>query len=70
MHPKKLILLDEATSNIDINNEETISNIMEEKFKESTMFIIAHRIKTVLNCDQIMVLDAGEIVEFDSPQNL
>jgi len=67
---KKLILLDEATSNIDLESEKNISSLMTTQFKDSTMFIIAHRISTVMHCDKIMVLDAGMLVEFDSPKLL
>lgn len=39
-------------------------------FKDSTMFIIAHRLQTVMHCDKIMVLFKGKLIEFDSPENL
>ena len=67
---KKLIILDEATANIDVKTEQSIKRIQETKFADSTMFIIAHRLKTVMHCDRIMVLKFGHIEEFDSPQKL
>ena len=67
---KNLILLDEATSNIDLESEKNISKIMMNQFNGSTMFIIAHRISTVMHCDKIMVLDQGELSEFDTPKAL
>jgi ATP-binding cassette subfamily C (CFTR/MRP) protein 1 len=70
INQKKLIILDEATANIDIRTEQAIKKIQETKFADSTMFIIAHRLKTVMHCDRIMVLRFGQIVEFDSPANL
>lgn len=70
INQKKIIILDEATANIDVRTEEAIKKIQETKFADSTMFIIAHRLKTVMHCDRIMVLKFGRIVEFDSPQNL
>lgn len=70
VNKKKLIILDEATANIDVKTEQAIKKIQESKFADSTMFIIAHRLKTVLHCDRIMVLKFGRIVEFDSPQKL
>ena len=70
INQKKLIILDEATANIDIKTEQAIKKIQETKFADSTMFIIAHRLKTVMHCDRIMVLKFGQIVEFDSPHNL
>jgi ABC-type multidrug transport system fused ATPase/permease subunit len=70
INKRKLIVLDEATANIDITTEQCIQKAQETEFKESTMFIIAHRINTVMNCDKIMVLKFGELMEFDSPENL
>ena len=70
VNKKKLIILDEATANIDVKTEQAIKKIQESRFADSTMFIIAHRLKTVLHCDRIMVLKFGRIVEFDSPQKL
>lgn len=70
IHKRKLIILDEATANIDVKTEMEIKRIQETEFNDSTMFIIAHRLKTVMHCDRIMVLKFGRIVEFDSPQTL
>lgn len=70
INKKKLIILDEATANIDVKTEQAIKKIQETQFAESTMFIIAHRLKTVMHCDRIMVLKFGRIVEFDSPEAL
>ena len=70
VNKRKLIILDEATANIDLKTEQNIQEVQNKEFADSTMFIIAHRINTVLKCDRIMVLKFGEIIEFDSPQNL
>ena len=67
---KKVIILDEATAAIDLKTEQAIQKRIESDFKDSTMFIIAHRIQTVLSCDKILVLDDGYMKEFDTPQNL
>jgi ABC-type multidrug transport system fused ATPase/permease subunit len=64
------MLLDEATASMDLGTEETIRKIIDEDFKSSTMIIIAHRISTVMKCDRILVLDNGEVAEFDTPDNL
>ena len=66
----KIIIMDEATANIDIKTEEKIQNILNNKLGESTLITIAHRIKTIINYDKILVLDNGEVKEFDSPNNL
>ena len=70
INKKKIIILDEATANIDVKTEQTLKKMQDSQFAESTMFIIAHRLKTVMHCDRIMVLKFGKIVEFDSPNNL
>lgn len=63
---KKLVILDEATAAVDLKTEERIQEVIDQEFSDTTMFIIAHRVQTVLNCDKIMVLDAGEVKEFGS----
>jgi ATP-binding cassette subfamily C (CFTR/MRP) protein 1 len=70
LSPKKLMIFDEATANIDLKTEKLMSDAVKNEFRLSTMFIIAHRIQTVLECDKICIMDMGKIVEFDTPQNL
>lgn len=62
--------MDEATSSIDIKTEDVIQKAINEVMKHSTVITIAHRIKTIINYDKILVLDYGEIKEYDSPRNL
>lgn len=56
-------ILDESTSNLDFATENTIFNMIYNELKDRTMLIVAHRLSTVKNCDKIIVLDQGEIVE-------
>ena len=64
------IFFDEATSALDANNERTIMDNLSRFFQGKTVIIIAHRLSTVSNADQIVVLDKGEIVETGSHQTL
>ena len=66
----KILIMDEATANIDVKTEEKIQKILNDTFKDCTIITIAHRIKTILNYDKILVLENGKIVEFDSPKIL
>jgi ATP-binding cassette, subfamily B, bacterial len=58
------LFFDEATSALDANNEKVIMNNLDQFFKGKTVVVIAHRLSTVKNADQIIVLDKGKIVEF------
>lgn len=66
----KIIVMDEATANIDMNTEEKIQKALEYALNNSTVITVAHRIKTIINYDKILVLNNGEIIEFDTPKNL
>ena len=56
-------ILDESTSNLDFATENIIFDMIYNKFKKKSMLIIAHRLATIKNCDLILVLDKGEIIE-------
>jgi len=66
----KIILMDEATANIDYKTEAFLQKSINQGIKDCTVITIAHRIKTIINYDKIVVLNNGEIVELDSPKNL
>ena len=66
----KLVVLDEATSNIDVVTEEKIQKMINEEFEGATMLTIAHRLNTIINSDRIMLLDKGALKEYDTPENL
>ncbi|TBU62826.1 P-loop containing nucleoside triphosphate hydrolase protein [Dichomitus squalens] len=65
-----VVILDEATSQIDSDLDDQIQRTIREEFAGAIVITIAHRLKTVLDYDRIMVLGSGEIVEFDSPNEL
>ncbi|KAF1772926.1 P-loop containing nucleoside triphosphate hydrolase [Phytophthora cactorum] len=69
---KVVIVMDEATANVDQESDKLIQQTMKESFGDgnSTVLCIAHRIETIMDSDKILVLDAGELVEFDSPTSL
>jgi ATP-binding cassette subfamily B protein len=58
-----LYVLDESTSNLDFGTERIIFDMIFNKFKAKTMLIIAHRLSTIKQCDEIIVLDNGEVIE-------
>ena len=66
----KLIILDEATSSMDVHTEEIIQKNMKILFEDCTVIMIAHHIQMVNKCQKIVVLDNGEIVECDTYENL
>ena len=65
-----VILLDEATSFLDVENESKIQKALSELIKNKTVIIIAHRMRTIANADKIVVLDDGKISEQGSPDEL
>lgn len=68
----RVIVMDEATANVDQESDKLIQQTMRETFGsgDRTVLCIAHRIETILDSSKILVLDAGEVVEFDSPAAL
>ncbi|KAJ6604251.1 hypothetical protein DFH09DRAFT_1300496 [Mycena vulgaris] len=67
----KLLILDEATSAIDYKTDTIIqSSLRNELPKDVSLLVVAHRLQTIMDVDKIMVLDAGRIVEFDTPKAL
>ncbi|KAI0782312.1 multidrug resistance-associated ABC transporter [Abortiporus biennis] len=65
-----IIVLDEATSSIDFATDAKIQTAIREEFGDSLLLTIAHRLRTVIDYDRLIVLDKGELVEFDTPWNL
>ena len=66
----KIIIMDEATANVDFKTDRLIQEVIRHKFKDSTVLTIAHRLNTIMDYDKVLVLDAGRVVEFDKPEVL
>ena len=70
LRKSKILVMDEATANIDSETTSRIQFIMDQVFKDSTVFTIAHRISTIIDHDRIIVLEKGQLVEIGSPFEL
>ena len=66
----RILVMDEATASIDNETDKMIQDMIRNQFKDSTLLTIAHRLHTIIDSDQIMVLDNGVAVEIDKPRTL
>jgi ATP-binding cassette subfamily C (CFTR/MRP) protein 1 len=65
-----ILILDEPTSNVDLETGQLIRRVIEKEFKGYTTIVISHRLDTIEECDMICVMDQGKMVAFDSPKKL
>ncbi|XP_061700381.1 multidrug resistance-associated protein 4 isoform X1 [Syngnathoides biaculeatus] len=70
LRKNRILIIDEATANVDPRTDELIQRTIREKFRECTVLTIAHRLNTIIDSDRILVLDAGRIHAFDEPYTL
>ncbi|XP_035257042.1 canalicular multispecific organic anion transporter 1 [Anguilla anguilla] len=70
LRKSRILILDEATAAVDLETDCLIQATIRQEFSSCTVLTIAHRINTILDSSRVMVLDAGKIVEFDSPSVL
>ena len=66
----KIIVMDEATANVDFKTDNLIQEVIRHKFKDTTVLTIAHRLNTIMDYDKVLILDGGRMVEFDKPEIL
>lgn len=66
----KILVLDEATANVDLETDNLIQKKLREGFKNSTVLIIAHRLATIIDADRVLVMSGGHQDEFDHPYKL
>jgi ABC-type multidrug transport system fused ATPase/permease subunit len=67
LRKNRIVILDEATANIDVITEQKIQRLIDEEFTSSTVVTIAHRLNTIIKSDYVLVLAKGELVEYDTP---
>ncbi|TBU48077.1 P-loop containing nucleoside triphosphate hydrolase protein [Dichomitus squalens] len=70
LRKNKIVLLDEATGNLDVETDKAVQETIRAAFKEYTVVTVAHRIGTIVDYDQVAVLDAGRVVEIGKPSQL
>ncbi|KAH7821298.1 putative Multidrug Resistance Associated Protein (MRP) [Monocercomonoides exilis] len=66
----KIVIMDEATANVDVETDAKIQNTIRRVFSKQTVIVIAHRLNTIMNSDRILVMNQGQVQEMDSPANL
>ncbi|XP_037964111.2 ATP-binding cassette sub-family C member 4 isoform X2 [Plutella xylostella] len=66
----RILVLDEATANVDPKTDEFIQRTIRRKFADCTVLTVAHRLNTIMDSDRVMVMDTGRLVEFDHPYKL
>lgn len=67
LRKNRILILDEATANVDAQTDRLIQRSIRENFRSCTVLTIAHRLQTIEDSDRVLVMDAGRVVEFDRP---
>ncbi|KAJ2054349.1 hypothetical protein H4S04_000042 [Coemansia sp. S16] len=70
MRKLKIIVLDEATANVDLETDKSVQELIRKEFSDCTVLTIAHRLETIMNSDRIIVMDKGTIAEIGTPEEL
>ena len=70
LNPSPILLLDEATAALDSDTNAAVNQVLKQHFNDRTIFTIAHRLDTIIDSDRILVMNAGVVAEYDTPQTL
>ena len=70
LYDTSMLILDEATSNVDTTTEQKVQQAMRKLMEGKTCFVIAHRLSTIQNADNILVVDHGDVVESGTHEEL
>lgn len=63
----KVVVLDEATASVDAETDSRIQSTIRSEFKDKTLLVVAHRIRTIVNYDRVLVMANGQLESFDTP---
>ncbi|GCB80896.1 hypothetical protein scyTo_0021740 [Scyliorhinus torazame] len=64
---RRILCIDEATASVDHKTDQLLQETIRQQFADKTVLTIAHRLNTIMDSNQVLVLDAGRVKEFDSP---
>ncbi|KAG9098323.1 hypothetical protein FRC06_006544 [Ceratobasidium sp. 370] len=70
LRKSNLIVMDESTASVDFETDAKVQTTIREEFNRSILLTIAHRLRTIIDNDRILVLSGGRVAEFDTPLNL
>ena len=70
LRKSKILVMDEATANVDMETDELIQSTIRTRFRECTVLTVAHRLATIMDSDRVLVLGEGRVLEYERPFHL